>query len=112
MKKLIFITGIVVYSLFAVAMAAESEKTSKPAVRVLSETVSFETVSESERPYSYLMKVSNGNIVVLDNSSGKIITKTDTQISVLPKGDQDMLKKGIKVKSKNELRRLLEDFCS
>ena len=112
MKKLILITGIVVYSLFAVAMVAESVNTTKPAVRVLTETFSVETVSETEAPYPYLLKSSDGRITVFDNKSGKILRKTDTLVSILPEGDREMLEIGIKVKSEKELNRLLEDFCS
>lgn len=112
MKKLIIITGIVIYSLFAVAMVAESGKTGKPAVRILNETISFETVCESVNVYPYELKASEGRIAVFDNKSGKIIRKTDTLVSILPEGDREMLKNGIKVRSEKELKRLLEDFCS
>jgi hypothetical protein len=112
MKKLILITGIVVYSLFAVAMVAESGKPGKPAAQVLAETISFETASETENPYLYEIKSSDGKVAVFDNKSGEIIRKTDTLISILPEGDREMLKKGIKVRSDKELKRLLEDFCS
>lgn len=112
MKKLILITGIVVYSLFAVAMVAESGKSGKPAAQVLAETISFETASETENPYLYEIKSSDGKVAVFDNKSGEIIRKTDTLISILPEGDREMLKKGIKVRSDKELKRLLEDFCS
>lgn len=112
MKKLILITGIVVYSLFAVAMVAESGNPGKPAAQVLAETISFETASETENPYLYEIKSSDGKVAVFDNKSGEIIRKTDTLISILPEGDREMLKKGIKVRSDKELKRLLEDFCS
>lgn len=112
MKKLIIITGIAVYSLFAVAMVAKSVNTTKPAASVLTETISFETAMETENPYPYLLKSSDGRIAVFDNKSGKIIKKTDTLVSILPEGDREMLEIGIKVKSKKELTRLLEDFCS
>lgn len=112
MKKLILITGIVVYSLFAVAMVAESGDKGKPAARVLAETISFETTSETEKPYPYILRASDGRIAVFDNKSGKIVRKTDTLISILPEGDREMLEKGIKVRSEKELKRLLEDFCS
>ncbi len=112
MKKLILITGIVVYALFAVAMIADSGRKDKPVVEKLSETFASETIAQTEKFYSYLLKSSGGKIAVLDNKTGKIIKKTDTLISVLPEKDQQMLKKGIKVESDTELRLLLEDFCS
>lgn len=111
MKRLILITGVVVYILFAVssfiAIAQENQDT------VTKSTVFVETSEASNPIYNmYTLTESKGVIVVRDNRSGKIIKKTDTLVSLLPQGDQKKLKKGIKAKNERELNRLLEDFCS
>lgn len=60
----------------------------------------------------YIVKEVSGKIAVEDISTGKIIRTTDTRVSVLPEEDRAQLKDGISVKTKSELRSVLEDFCS
>ena len=112
MKKLILISGILVYSLFAVAMIADASKGNKTSEQVQFETYATETVTEIEPKELYVLKSNEGRIVVVDAKSGEIIKKTDTLVSILPEQDRRMLNKGIKVESDEELRLLLEDFCS
>ncbi len=112
MKRLIIITGIVIYSLFAAAMLINTEIQRKPYERTAVETYPLETVTESVSGDIYILKSIDGKIAVKETSTGKIIKKTDTLVSILPEKDREMLKKGIKVKSDEELRLLLEDFCS
>lgn len=112
MKKLILITGIVLYSLFAVAMLADSDKRNELVNELVKETYSVERITESDIKELYVLKAYDGRIAVADGATGEIIKKTDTLVSILPKKDRNMLKKGIKVNSDEELRLLLEDFCS
>lgn len=60
----------------------------------------------------YIVKEVSGKIAVEDVSTGKIVRTTDTRVSILPEEDRAQLKKGISVKTKSELRSVLEDFCS
>lgn len=112
MKKMILITGVIIYSLFAAAMVIEANTGKKPIEQLRYETYAPETASSSVQSSLYIVKTVNGKIAVEDIKSGKIIKKTDTLASVLPKGDQKMLRKGIKVNNNEQLRLLLEDFCS
>lgn len=112
MKKLILITGISVYVLFAVSMLIKSAEPKPSYERIVYETKAPEIVTETEKSDLYLLKSVDGKIAVEEISSGKIIKKTDTLVSILPEKDKDMLKKGIRVKSERELVTLLEDFCS
>ena len=112
MKKLILITGVIVYSLFAVAMIIDSSAGKSSFDTVMYETYSTESAPKSEPSKLYVVKVSDGKVAVADGATGKIIKKTDTTVSILPKGDQKMLKKGIAVSDEKQLRLLLEDYCS
>lgn len=111
MKKLILITGLVVYSLFAAAMLIDAGKGNRS-----SEQVEFTTVSETEAtdvtPEDlYVVKTLGGKIVVED-STGKIIETTDTNAAILPESDRKELSEGITVEGKRAVRLLLEDLCS
>lgn len=112
MRRLILITGVVIYSLFAASMIIKSNIKEKPAQQLGYETYAVETVSKSAEKSIYVVKTLNGKVAVEDIKTGKIIKKTDTLVSVLPRGDQKMLRKGIKVDNDEQLRLLLEDFCS
>ncbi|MCH5304288.1 MAG: hypothetical protein J1E41_05440 [Ruminococcus sp.] len=112
MKKLILITGILVYTFFAVAMIADAGKGEKSSEQVQFETFSTEVVTEIEPQELYVVKSDEGRIAVLDAKTGEIIKKTDTIVSILPEEDRRMLNEGIKVESDEKLRLLLEDFCS
>ncbi len=110
MKKLVIITGIIVYILFAVsafiAIASEEKAAASQVASVTESEVQFAALEES-----YIVKTEKGLIVVAD-SNKEVLWKTDTLISMLPKEDQKKLKKGIVAKSRDELRSILEDFCS
>ncbi len=112
MKRLILITAIAVYSLFAVAMLAEYNHKENPVVISLNETLSSQPSLKPEARELYVIKEDGGRVAVADGATGEVLKKTDTLVSILPEKDRDRLKKGIKVESKNELRLLLEDFCS
>lgn len=76
---------------------------------------SNETSSESQSPnssLSYVVKDFNGNIAVFENGQNSPFKITDVPINSLPYADREILKKGIAVNSKNELNRILEDYCS
>ena len=68
-------------------------------------------LKEDKEQLLYILTVSDG-VIVVKNKENRIVKKTDTIVSVLPKQDRENLEKGIKVKSEKELSRLLEDFCS
>lgn len=60
----------------------------------------------------YKVKTVGGKIAVEDIKTGEIIKSTDTRVDILPQKDRDQLKQGIIVKTKSELRSVLEDLCS
>lgn len=64
--------------------------------------------SESE----FLIKEYNGNVAVFENGKSFPFKTTETMVKDLPVADRELLKKGISVESKEELSRILEDYCS
>ena len=60
----------------------------------------------------YKVKTVGGKIAVEDLKTGEIIKSTDTRVDILPRKDRAQLKQGIVVKTKSELRSVLEDLCS
>ena len=81
-----------------------------PASETNATVASSETQPQTES--GYIVKAVSGKIAVEDISSGKIVRITDTRVSILPEKDRAQLKEGIVVKSKSELRSVLEDYCS
>ena len=80
---------------------------------ILIEEDSKTEVNTSSNILSYIVKDFNGNIAIFDSISNDIPIKViDINTAFLPKADQEMLLKGIKVKDQTELSTLLEDLCS
>ncbi len=111
MKRLVIITGIIVYILFAIsafiAIASEEETVDAQVVAA----TEWETVPVATEE-SYIVRTEKGFIVVADSNNKEVLWKTDTLVSMLPKEDVKRLKKGITARNRDELRSILEDFCS
>lgn len=110
MKRLVIITGIIVYILFAISAfiaIASEEETVEAQVVTATEWETAPVATEE----SYIVRTEKGFIVVADNNK-KVLWKTDTLVSMLPKEDIKRLKKGITARNRDELRSILEDFCS
>ncbi len=60
----------------------------------------------------YIIKSEGSGICVYCEGEDKPIKTVEMDVSALPKVDQDLLEKGIRVSSKEDLNRLLEDLCS
>lgn len=52
------------------------------------------------------------NLALLDGNTGKAIEIYPLSVSMLPKADQENLRRGITVESEEDLSRLLEDYLS
>ncbi len=77
--------------------------------------------AEEKKQQSYLESTPNtifvvseyqGNIAVFEKDNPSPVKITDVQIVDLPREDRELLKKGIKVNTKEELSNILEDYCS
>ncbi len=110
MKKLIIITGVIIYLSVAVSFFTGGATEKNPVVMQNSQSminVDNETGNEDE----YVLTVSDG-VIIVKNHRGDVVKTTDTRVEILPEQDRSKLFKGIEVDSKKELDRLLEDFCS
>lgn len=67
---------------------------------------------ETNTDTTYKIGVYNEKIAVFSQGDRIPIEVFDVYISTLPKKDQNDLKKGVIVKSKMELKRLIEDYTS
>ena len=81
-----------------------------PAEMIMSAERTSETQAETEA--GFIVKSVGGKVAVEDISTGKIVRATDTRVSLLPEKDRAQLRDGIVIKSKSELRSVLEDLCS
>lgn len=103
MKKIILTAGV-----FLIAYVVFSSVIVPPKTTAFTQT---ETVAAmSAQGTTYTVKSENGRIVVyLDDA---LYLRTSTAVNTLPKKDQKTLLYGIVVTSKNELKKVLESYCS
>ena len=71
-----------------------------------------EKLVEPQAESKFVIKEHNGSVAVFENGKKNPIKETETLVADLPLADREILKKGINVSSKEELLRILEDYCS
>ncbi len=103
MKKLILIFGA-----FAIICVIISFVAEQSVLSLEREFMPSESVSESDEVYD--IKSENGRIVVYRGD--ELLMRTDTAVNTLPKRDQKQLLYGIVAYSKQEMERVLQDYCS
>jgi hypothetical protein len=113
LKKTIIITGIVIYTLFAVSLIfAGQPEQQKASVTHQLPTSLYTRPTVTEAKELYVVKDKDGLIAVSEMSTGKIISTTETRVALLPESDRKRLKNGIVVEGKRAFIGLLEDICS
>ena len=96
MKKLIAITGVILIScVCAGSLWAPSAASA---------------LQEKTEPGSYKIADSGGHVAVF-YADAPLLT-TDTLTDSLPRADAKRVREGIPAKSRQEIEKLLEDFCS
>ncbi|MCI5655720.1 MAG: BofC C-terminal domain-containing protein [Candidatus Pseudoruminococcus sp.] len=116
MKKMIAVTGcfvifcLIINGILIPSLPNVNAENTPPTTQTSSIEESSEIISKPEA--FYILKDYNGKIAVYSSNSNKPIEITNASTAKLPKSDQDALRAGIKAKSRKELNRLLEDFCS
>lgn len=110
--KIVLYCVMGVYLLTGAAMLVGDAVSSSvaPSVMINADVEPSETQPTVEP--GYVVKSVGGKIAVEDISTGKIVRTTDTRVADLPEKDRVRLDRGISVKSKSELRSVLEDLCS
>ena len=104
MKKLILIFGAFLIICVIVTHIAGQQAQGK------THETETQSVSEQQKSESYTIKSENGRIVVYQGE--ELLYKTNTATSTLPKIDQKELLYGIVVSSKQEVEKVLQDYCS
>ena len=103
LKKLILIFGV-----FAIVCVIISASLESSAQTQLQEEQIAETTATTAS--TYIIKSENGRIVVYEND--ELLYKTTTAVSTLPKKDQKTLLYGISANTKEEVKLILQQFCS
>ncbi len=99
MKKLILITGIILITCVLVSVLAAPRAAAGGA-------------AAADAAQGFVIKDSGGRVAVFKSGENDPFLTTETYTATLPKNDVSKLKKGIDARDANELRRLLEDYCS
>lgn len=109
MKKLIGVTGVIliacicISSLYAMPTSAQTSTVS---------TATASVTPTAENGENYIIKSENNVIVVYKTGENTPCIVTETRTDNLPKGDILRLKSGVEVQGENNLKKLLEDYCS
>ncbi len=103
MKKLVAVTGIILIS----CVCFGSLYTHPEAARSYTPAAVEQTSAAG-----YVIRDWNGKIAVFISGRDKPFKVTSTQTATLPKPDIKKLKSGIYTENKQELERILEDYCS
>lgn len=114
MKKLLIITGIILFICIIITAASDSNKiTAKNVYNVSQQTSSSKKESDgSDNEKYYIIKEYNKRVSVFENNAKFPIYMSEVYVNDLPEADLILLKKGIRVNDKKTLNRLLEDYCS
>lgn len=104
MKKLIAIFGA-----FAIICVIVSSFSDNSYISSTPKPEFTETVGSSSAEV-YTIKSENGRIVVYKGD--ELFLKTSTAVNTLPKKDERELLYGITVNSKEEMNKVLENYCS
>ncbi|MBQ6626748.1 MAG: hypothetical protein IIX27_05600 [Ruminococcus sp.] len=103
MKKLILIFGT--FAIICVIISSVTQVNSSVNTEATSQTEKAD-----EKADIYTIKSENGRIVVYENDT--LWQRTSTRVNTLPKIDQKLLLYGISASSKQEVQKILEDYCS
>ena len=101
MKKLVGITGLILIACVCIGAAAvPPAEMPEPEIRA------------TEPAPSYVIRDSGGNIAVFLQGESAPVMVTQTRTDALPRQDSRRVKEGISVEGRQELEKLLEDYCS
>lgn len=101
-KRLIAITGIVLIAFTIFSATASTSKTP------LGESVG--THSDPDENAIFTARDEDDRIAVY--AGDRLLVKTDTRVSGLPKIDRMRLREGVIFYSEEELKQFIEDYCS
>lgn len=115
MKQIIIITGIIAFVCILLTSGypsygtgTDGHSTAKAAEISRQEESGDESIEET----SYTLKEYRSRLAVFKNNNSLPIYVTNVFINDLPKADRNELSKGLTVKTRRELDRLIEDYCS
>lgn len=105
MKKLLLLTGII---LIACVLAGSLAAPSVSDMTVVEAT----TAAAKASVRGYVVRDCDGKIAVFRKGEAAPMMTTATRTESLPRADAQKLRRGIEAGSKQEVERILEDFCS
>lgn len=109
-KRMVISVFIIFFCFLAAGVIVTFTKAEEPQNQ--NDEPSISAPSSVEESDIYIIKEYNGKIAVYNENMDKPVKTTDSSVDALPEVDKALLKKGIRVEDKTELRKLLEDYCS
>lgn len=118
MKKLIIITGIILF--ICIIITSQTNSPEIKADPLITENINNETLTLTSKDKSsydndesyYILKEYNNYVAVFHSNEDMPLYVSKTLVKDLPEADKLMLENGIRAKDKKILTRLIEDYCS
>lgn len=104
MKKLVCVTGIILISCVCISALASPQAVAQAQVS--------QHVPQTQSGQSFVIKDKDGRLAVFRKGEANPFMTTETYTNTLPRADINKLKKGVEAADAEELRKLLEDYCS
>lgn len=108
MKKFFWSLGCFLVTFFALLFFFGPKSDNNPSA----EEKKQQSYLEGSPNTIFVVSEYQGNIAVFEKDNPSPVKITDVQIVDLPREDRELLKKGIKANTKEELSNILEDYCS
>ena len=112
MKRLVAITGIILFACLFVSATAAPQATAEEAIYSTVYNEKEATQAQSDDEKVYILKAEKGKLVVYVKGESTPYIETDRIISSLPRGDILRLERGIEVAGEENLKKSIEDYCS
>lgn len=112
MKKLIVITGVILFGCLFISTFSATQTAESSAEQTIIYNEKETDEQSDEQNQVYIIKAEDGRLTVYKKGESSPYLQTDASVQALPKGDILRLEKGVEVTGKENLKKYLEDYCS
>lgn len=112
MKKLIAITAVILFGCLFISSFSATQQIQNNAEQTIIYNEKQTADQADKKNQSYIIKSENGLLAVYKKGETTPYMQTGASVKGLPKGDILRLERGIEVDGEENLKKILEDYCS
>ena len=112
MKNLLAITGIILFICIIITSSYRSDNANAAPEQPILESQISQVSDNKKASTDYFLSVYEKKVAAFETGKDVPFYISDVYINTLPAADIELLEKGIYVKDKKALKRLIEDYCS